>query len=209
MFFDTSELEPSITYKLMTSTITPRPIAWVTTRDHNGTLNAAPYSFFNAMGSEPPTLVIGLLRDPEKGFKDSAENIMSTGEFVVNLVPATLAEEMNVTAVQAPSQIDELALAGLDTEASQKIAPPRIKGAPVAFECTLFSAVVTGPKQTIAIGRIEAVHVADAMVIDPERGHIDNASLDLIARLHGSGWYVKGGERFKMDRPAPIGKDAP
>ena len=82
--------------------------------------------------------------------------------------------------------------------------PPRIKGAPVAFECSLFSAVVTGPKQTIAIGRIEAIHVDDAMLIDAERGHVDNAALDLIARLHGSGWYVKGGERFKIDRPAPI-----
>lgn len=204
MLYDTSVIDPSVTYKLMTATVTPRPIAWVTTKERNGTLNAAPYSFFNAMGHEPPTLVIGLLRDPDKGFKDSAENIISTGEFVVNLVPAELADQMNVTAVQAPSQIDELALAGLETEASSKIAPPRIKGAPVAFECSLFSAVVTGPKQTIAIGRIEAIHVDDAMLIDAERGHVDNAALDLIARLHGSGWYVKGGERFKIDRPAPI-----
>ena len=204
MLYDTSVIDPTVTYKLMTATVTPRPIAWVTTKARNGTLNAAPYSFFNAMGHEPPTLVIGLLRDPDKGFKDSAENIISTGEFVVNLVPAALADQMNVTAVQAPSQVDELALAGLETEASSKIAPPRIKGAPVAFECSLFSAVVTGLKQTIAIGRIEAIHVDDAMLIDAERGHVDNAALDLIARLHGSGWYVKGGERFKIDRPAPI-----
>jgi flavin reductase (DIM6/NTAB) family NADH-FMN oxidoreductase RutF len=204
VLYDTRRIAPALTYKLMTATITPRPIAWVSTQAADGTLNAAPYSFFNAMGHEPPTLVIGLLRDPQKGFKDSAENILATGEFVVNLVSAAMVEQMNITAVQSPAEVDEMALAGLGTEASAKVGPPRIKGAPVAFECTLFSAVVTGPKQTIAIGRIEAIHVADHLLIDAERGHVDNEALDLVARLHGSGWYVRGGERFQIARPAPI-----
>lgn len=201
MLYDTETQDPGLTYKLMTATITPRPIAWVSTQGRDGTLNAAPYSFFNGMGSDPPTLVLGLLRDPEKGFKDTAENIIDTGEFVVNLVPRRLAEAMNVTTVNAPAEIDEIALAGLATAASSKIAPPRIAASPVAFECRLISAVVTGPKQTIAIGRIVAIHVDDDMLIDPERGHVANEKLDLIARLHGSGWYVAGGERFQMVRP--------
>jgi flavin reductase (DIM6/NTAB) family NADH-FMN oxidoreductase RutF len=201
MIYDPDAVGPQITYKLMTSTITPRPIAWITTQAPDGTRNAAPYSFFNGMGSEPPTLVVGLLRDPEKGFKDTAENMLSTGEFVVNLVPRHLAEAMNVTTVNAPSQIDELALAGLETADSEKVAPPRIAASPVAFECTLLSGIVTGPKQMIAIGRIVAIHVADEMLLDPVRAHVDNEKLDLIARLHGSGWYVAGGERFEMTRP--------
>ena len=201
MIYDTNEMPVGFTYKLLTATITPRPIAWITTRARDGTLNAAPYSFFNAMGSEPPTLAVGLLRDPDKGFKDTAENIMSSGEFVVNLVSFDLAGQMNVTAVNAPSQIDELALAGLETAPSTKIAAPRIATAPVAFECTLLTGVMTGPKQLVAIGRIEAIHIADDKMLDAERGHVDNAGLDLVARLYGSGWYVRGGDRFEMVRP--------
>lgn len=201
MYYDTSQIEPQLIYKLLTATVTPRPIAWVTTQARDGTRNAAPYSFFNAMGHEPPTLVLGLLRDPDKGFKDTAENILATGEFVVNLVSRALADQMNVTTVNAPSQIDELELAGLEPAASTKVVPPRIAAAPVAFECSLLNGVVTGPKQMIAIGRIEAIHVADDMLLDAERGHVDNAALDLIARLHGSGWYLQGGERFEMVRP--------
>ena len=115
---------------------------------------------------------------------------------------------MNVTAVNAPSQIDELTLAGLETSASSKVAVPRIAQSPVAFECSLLSGVVTGPKQMIAIGRIEAIHVADEMLLDADRGHVDNARLDLIARLYGRGWYVRGGDRFQMDRPVHRDEDS-
>lgn len=201
MQYDTRAQSAEFTYKLITATVTPRPIAWVSTLSKAGARNAAPYSFFNAMGNDPPTLVLGLMRDPEKGFKDTCQNILDTGEFVVNLVSAAMAEAMNATCVNAPAGVDELALAGLETEPSLKIAPGRIKGAPVAFECSLLSAVVTGPNQTIAIGRIEVIHIGDDYLLDAERGHVDNRKLDLIARLHGSGWYQKGGERFEMVRP--------
>ena len=201
MHYDTSKVDTQTTYKLLTATVTPRPIAWVTTRALDGTLNAAPYSFFNAMGPNPPTLVVGLMRDPTKGLKDTAQNIVDTGEFVVNLVSHALAEQMNITAVEAPAEIDELARAGLETAPSLKIAPPRIAAAPVSFECTLINGVVTGPSQMIAIGRIEVIHVADDMLLDADRAHVDNEALDLIARLHGRGWYQRGGERFEMSRP--------
>ena len=79
MDFDVAQIDPQIAYKLMTSTITPRPIAWVTSLSEQGVVNAAPYSFFNAMGSNPATVVVGLLRDPKKGFKDTAANIMNRG----------------------------------------------------------------------------------------------------------------------------------
>lgn len=201
MLYDTSVYPPFFTYKLLTSTITPRPIAWVSTQGASGQRNAAPYSFFNMMGDNPPIVCVGLMRDPVKGFKDSCRNILDTGEFVVNLVPYALARQMNATCINAPAEVDEIDLAGLQTEPSVKIAPPRIAGAPVSLECSLHSAVATSPHQTLAIGRVEAIHIADDCLLDAERGHVDNAKLDLIARLHGSGWYQRGGERFEMVRP--------
>lgn len=201
MRYDTDAHPPEFVYKLITATVTPRPIAWVTTKAADGSFNAAPYSFFNAMGSDPATLVVGMLRDPKKGLKDSAQNIVDTGEFVVNLVSRDLAEAMNVTCIDAPRGVNELELAGLETAPSEKIAPPRIARSPVSFECTLFQAVHTSERQTIAIGLIQAIHIGDAYLLDAGRGHVDNEKLDLIARLHGSGWYQSGGDRFEMVRP--------
>ncbi|MFZ1813503.1 MAG: flavin reductase [Rhizobiaceae bacterium] len=200
MHFDLEKAETAIAYKLLAATVTPRPIAWVTTLDSEGHINAAPYSFFNAMGSNPPTIAIGLLHEPGRGFKDTARNIMENGQFVVNLVPASLGEAMNLTAVDAPAGMDELKLAGLETAASQKIAPPRIAASPVALECVNLSTVVTGPNQTIVIGRVVSVYVDDKHVINAERGHVDNRSLDLIGRSFGSE-YVYTRDRFDMDRP--------
>ena len=119
----------------------------------------------------------------------------------MNLVPRSLAEAMNVTAIDAPTEIDELQLAGLATVPSTKVAPPRIAGSPVQFECTLFNGVATGPKQLVVIGRIEAIHIADDKMLDPVRNYVDTPGLDLIARLQGAGWYQQGGERFEMKRP--------
>jgi len=177
----------------------PRPIAWVVTLGPDG-LNAAPYSFFNAMGSAPPTIAIGLLADPDRGFKDTARNILDTGEFVVNLVPERLVKDMNITAVNAPCGTDELALARLETTASIHIAPPRISDSPVSFECRSLSTVVTGPQQTIVIGRVLAVHIDDECILDPEKAHIDTPKLDLVGRSFGSD-YVRSQDTFSLDRP--------
>ncbi|MGD9863679.1 MAG: flavin reductase family protein [Pseudodonghicola sp.] len=201
MFYNCADHPDPFVYKLMTATITPRPIAWVTTRSVDGVVNAAPYSFFNMMGHEPPTVALGLLRDPDKGLKDTAENIAATGEFVVNLVARSMAEAMNATAINAPRAVSEVDLAGLDLAPSSLIAPPRLAQAPVSFECRLHTAVMTGPKQMIAIGRVVAIHITDRFLLDPERGHVDTPALELIARMHGSGWYQAGGEMFQMVRP--------
>lgn len=201
MYYDCADHPDAFVYKLMTATITPRPIAWVTTRPVDGVVNAAPYSFFNMMGHEPPTVALGLLRDPDKGLKDTAGNIADTGEFVVNLVAREMAEAMNVTAINAPRGVSEADLAGLALAPASLIEPPRLADAPVSFECRLHSAVMTGPKQMVAIGRVVAIHIADRFMLNPERGHVDTPALDLIARMHGSGWYKAGGEMFQMDRP--------
>jgi len=201
MRFDLDQVDTAIAYKLLAATVIPRPIAWVVTKSREGGLNAAPYSFFNVMGSAPPTVAIGLMADPERGFKDTARNILETGEFVVNLVPERLVRPMNLTSIDAPRGVDELALAGLQTTASAHVAPPRISDSPVAFECVTLSAVVTGPCQTVVIGRVLAVHVDDAFVLDAGRGHIDTPALDLVARSFGRD-YIRTRDVFSLNRPS-------
>jgi len=201
MLFDMETLEPQNRYKILTATVTPRPIAWVTTISEDGVVNAAPYSFFNAFGNDPPIVAIGVLSGPGR-FKDSATNILATGEFVVNLVSEANAEAMNVTCIDAPPEIDELALAGLTAAPSAAVRPPRIAESPVSFECKILSSLVTGPRQTIVIGRIVRAYVADPVVLDPVRCHIDTPALKLIGRMHGSGWYARSSDLFQMDRPS-------
>lgn len=200
MDYDLDTLDTATGYKILTACVHPRPIAWITTQDAEGRINAAPYSFFNAMGSAPPTVAIGLLADPVKGLKDSARNILEQGEFVVNLVPYALAEAMNITAVDAPAGTDELALAGLTPAPSVAVRPPRISEAPVALECTLMHSLTTGPHQTLVVGQVRSIHVADEYVKDPARGHLHAEAMDLVGRLHASG-YTRCTDRFDLERP--------
>jgi len=139
MLFDFDAIPAQERYKILTSTIVPRPIAWVVSQDLEGRLNAAPFSFFNALVGDPPVVGIGVGgRRPEDApgtWKDTGANIRATGQFVVNLVPFAAAAAMNVTAIEFPHDIDELAQAGLSTLPSAKVKPPRIAESPVALEC--------------------------------------------------------------------------
>ena len=200
MRWDLDQVGEAVAYKLLAATVMPRPIAWVVSQDLTGRVNAAPYSFFNVMGSAPPTIALGLMADEKRGFKDTATNILATGEFVVNLVPEALVQAMNITAVDAPRGTNELDLAGLHTTESIHIRPPRITQSPVAFECVALSTVVTGPHQSVVIGRVLAVHIDDEFVLNPDRAHIDTPALNLVARSYGS-TYVRSHDTFELDRP--------
>lgn len=201
MFFDMTALPADICYKLLTATVTPRPIAWISTRSADDIDNLAPFSFFNVMGHEPPTVAIGLLRNPERGLKDTAYNILTTGEFVVHLVPYRLAEEMNATAVEVPAEVDELKATGLSIVPSHFVKPPRIAESAVTFECRSLTSVMTGPQQVVVIGSVLCAYIDEKHIIDAERGRIDTPSLDLISRMHGSGWYARSTDIFEMKRP--------
>lgn len=202
MQFDMTALDPDRRYKILTATVTPRPIAWVSTVSTDGVVNAAPYSFFNAVGHEPPTVVIGMLRNAKSDFKDTAANILDTGEFVVNLVSEATAAAMNITCMDAPPEVDEIACAGLTAAPSIAVRPPRIAESPVSFECRSIASIVTGPRQTLVVGQVLHAHVADAFVLDTERCHIDTPALQLIGRMHGSGWYARTSDLFEMRRPS-------
>ena len=204
MLFDFAALSPDNRYKLLTATIVPRPIAWITSLDAEGKLNAAPFSFFNALAGDPPIVGIGIGgRHPGRRaghWKDSAANIRARGEFVVNLVPYDLREAMNVTAIEFAAEVDEVAEAGLETAPSTKVAPPRLAASPVALECQRFVTLEVEVDRTIVLGRVVAMHVRDDAVLDAERCHIDTPKLDLIGRMHGRGWYARTTDRFDMPR---------
>lgn len=202
MQFDMRELPMVTRYKIVNSTITPRPIAWITSQSADGILNAAPYSFFNCVGTEPPLVVLGLLKEPaSRGLKNTASNIIATGEFVVNLVCEADAEKMNLCSVDAPADVSEIDYAGVETAPSVVVAPPRIASSPVSFECRKVAAMDIGAMQTVVIGEILMAHIRDEFISDKERVYFDTPAMKLIGRTHGSGWYVRNSDSFQMERP--------
>lgn len=199
MNFDFSAMAAADRYKLMTAAITPRPIAWLTTRSASGINNAAPYSFFNMMGSDPPLVAIGLMRRPDGSRKDSAANILETREFVVNLVGEGDAGAMNFTCIDAPPDFDEMAHAGIETLPSLSVTPPRIASAPVSMECRLLEQVEAG-STTVVLGEVRHFHIRDDL-IDGERLYVDTLAMQLVARMHGAGWYTRSTDLFQLARP--------
>ena len=200
MLFDFAATSSKDMYKLLVATIGPRPIAWVTTQDTDGTLNAAPFSFFNAVSGDPPVVAIGIGGRAPGDVKDTGGNIRRTGQFVVNLVSCELAEPMNITAIDFPKAVNELEEAGLTMAPSVHVRPPRIAEAPVAMECERLVIVDVGIDRAVILGKVVAIHVRDDCVLDKERCYIDTPKLDLIGRMHGSGWYARVTDRFEMPR---------
>lgn len=188
MYFNLSELEGRNTYKLMTSTVVPRPIAWVVTLDASGKRNAAPFSFFGLMSGDPPLLCIGVGSRAGQS-KDTGMNLRDGGEFVVNLVSRPLLEAMNVTAIDFGPEVDELEMAGLETLPSVHVAPPRIAASPAAFECRTKQVIEIAPNRWLIVGEPLAAHLRDDAVISAKDCYIDSGKLELVGRMRGG----KGG----------------
>jgi flavin reductase (DIM6/NTAB) family NADH-FMN oxidoreductase RutF len=198
--FDLAAMSRADSYKLLASVILPRPIAWVVSKDNSGRINAAPFSFFNILSSDPPLLAISFSNAPDRDYKDSLANIRARGEFVVNMVSEELAEAMNTTATNAPPGVDETALAGLETTPSAVVDIPRIAASPVALECKLFETITPGGTSTICLGRIVYVHVRSSAFEDVARLHIDPLQMRLIGRMHGGGGYCTTRDIFHIAR---------
>jgi len=199
MLFDFSQIPGNECYKLLVSTVTPRPIAWVVSQDSRGVLNAAPFSFFNAFSGNPPVVAIGIGNRKPGQAKDTLANIRDTGEFVVNLVAEWNAEAMNITGIEFDSSVDELAQAGLTPVPSTFVKTPRIAESPVAMECMLMQIVDLG-EGGLVIGRVVAMHVLDEFVLDAEKHYIDTPGMRLIGRMHGRGWYARTSDLFELPR---------
>jgi flavin reductase (DIM6/NTAB) family NADH-FMN oxidoreductase RutF len=200
VLFDFAAIPPRERYKLLVSTVTPRPIAWVVSQTPEDHINAAPFSFFNAFSGEPPVVGIGISSHEPGRPKDTRNNIRETRQFVVNLVSEEAAAAMNVTAIEFEAGVNELAQAELATIPSVYVKPPRIAISPVAMECELLQIVELGPETGLVLGRVLAMHIHDEMVIDPAKNYVDTPKLKLIGRMHGSGWYARTSDLFLMDR---------
>jgi flavin reductase (DIM6/NTAB) family NADH-FMN oxidoreductase RutF len=200
MLFDFAAIPPRECYKLLVSTVTPRPIAWIVSQNLKGQLNAAPFSFFNAFSGDPPVVGVGIGSHEPGRAKDTRRNIRETREFVVNLVSEEVAEAMNITAIEFEASVNELAEAQLKTLPSVRVKPPRIAISSVSMECALMQIVDLGPDNGLVLGRVVAMHVRDDMVLDPAKNYIDTPKLKLIGRMHGTGWYARTSDLFKMDR---------
>jgi flavin reductase (DIM6/NTAB) family NADH-FMN oxidoreductase RutF len=202
MKFDMRELALAARYKLVNSTITPRPIAWIVTRGEDGVINAAPYSFFNACGIDPPMVMLGLIKDMATAqYKDTAANIATTGEFTVNLVSEADVEAMNLSSVDSPRDVSEVDYAGIATVPSDVVAPPRIATSPVSFECRKVEMLELGRLQSVVIGEILITHIKDEFIDDPAKLYLDTPGMKLVGRTHGAGWYARTSDQFRIDRP--------
>jgi flavin reductase (DIM6/NTAB) family NADH-FMN oxidoreductase RutF len=207
--FDLSAMAKPDAYKLLASVILPRPIAWVVSRDAEGVVNAAPFSFFNILSADPPLVAISFAAAPDRAGKDSLANIRARGEFVVNMVPEELAHAMNITATNAPRGLDETQLAGLELASSTIVDVPRIAGSPVALECKLFQTIEPGGANTIVLAKIVYAHVRRTAFSDLKRLHIDPSQMRLIGRMHGGGGYCTTRDTFNIDRRSWPLQDSP
>jgi len=216
MLFDAASLAPADRYKLLIGAVVPRPIAFVSTISAAGKLNLAPFSFFNAVGSDPMMMLFCPANKPDGSMKDSLRNAarpgelepaQGTGEFVVNI--ASEAYERQMAACAEPLQMgeSEFDLAGLTATASSRVRPPRLAESPISFECRTVQIIRTNPGKAaggnIVIGEVLAIHAADGLV--NERFHVDPDRLRAIGRMGGIGYCrTRPESRFEM----PMGRAA-
>ena len=182
-------------YKLLTNLVVPRPIAWVSSQSPGGVVNLAPFSFFNAVGSDPLYLIVSIGDNDAGGPKDSARNIRASGEFVVNLVTEELFDAMNLSAADFPPEQSELEAAHLHAAPSVRIKAPRVAEAQASLECKLHSAQSLGAN-TLFIGEVVMFHVADHLL--GPRLHIENFAP--IGRLGSPSVYCRTTDRFDVAR---------
>lgn len=181
-----TEFQPTEMYFLLRDSIVPRPIAWVSTVSGEGVSNIAPFSFFNVVSPHPP--VLGFSCGPrgdnhgsgEWVPKDTYVNILATREFVVNIVPENLKDKMVKTAADLPPGDSEFRFAGLAETASETVRPPRVAGAPIAYECTLFDIVDAGTNKWI-MGSVQRIHIDEAIYIG--RKGEQNHRIDILRQV--------------------------
>ena len=202
MFYKTNE-HHGLAHNPFKSCVVPRPIAWVSSIHPDGDVNLAPFSFFNALADDPPMVMIAFNGYHDHGGeKDTLFNIKTSKEFVVNMVPHTLMNAMNITTESVAPEINEIDLAGLETQASELVKPPRVKASPVHLECELYQQIdlpCTKPDSSnqMIIGSVLGVHIHDDVLVD---GVIDLNKVTPLARL-GYRQYSSVEDIFELNRP--------
>jgi flavin reductase (DIM6/NTAB) family NADH-FMN oxidoreductase RutF len=197
MFYETDANRHGLRHDPFKALVAPRPIGWISSLSAQGLVNLAPYSYFNAVSNDPHVVVFG-----SQGRKDSQRNIEETGEFVCNLATWDLREAMNQTSAMVASEVDEMALAGLEPAPSRMVRPPRVAASPVALECRYMQTVHLPVKpgfgeNSVIFGEVVGIHIADEAIED---GMIDITRLRTIARC-GYHDYAVVDSVFAMIRP--------
>lgn len=182
-------------YRLLTNLVTPRPIAWVTTLHESGAVNLAPFSFFNAISSDPLQVMVSVGAKDDDSQKDTATNIIRTGEFVVNMITENLLPAMNISAAEYPPQVSELESAGLTALPSARIHTPRLAESPASFECILRQQVPAGDN-IIFIGEVVMFHVADSLI----DANLRVTGFAPIGRMGSPATYCRTTDRFELPR---------
>lgn len=200
MQFEVKKTDNSILYKLLTGTVIPRPIGWISTIDEEGINNLAPFSFFNVVSEDPPHVMFSTVRTENKN-KDTLNNILDNKEFVVNLVTEEIVEQMNTTSQSVASDIDEFVLAGVTPIDAVFVKPKRVKESLVHFECEMVHHYFIENHQNggacIIIGKIITIHIDDSILMENHRINLEKYKP--VARLAGSN-YSKLGEIFSIKR---------
>jgi flavin reductase (DIM6/NTAB) family NADH-FMN oxidoreductase RutF len=205
MFYDTARRDHGMTQDPLTALIVPRPIGWISTLDGQGRVNLAPYSFYNAVSASPPMVYFSTTGTyGDNPTKHSRRNAEETGEFVVNMVSAVLAKQMNITTSMVDYGVDEMKLAGLTPAPSRYVKPPRVAESPIALECkywkTIEMPIEEGREKqqaTVVFGRVVGIHVDDSIV---KNGRIDTLAFKPVARL-GYSEYTTTENVWRMPRP--------
>ena len=201
MILNPQEMSASAIYHTMVSSIVPRPIAWVSTISNDGIANLAPFSFFSGVTASPPSIMFSPVNRPGGSSKDTVVNIKDNEQFVINVVPFALAEQMNLTSAEFPAETSEFEAASLTPCESVKVAPPWVKESPIQMECELIQIVEIGQgplAANLVIGKILLVRVADEVTTN---GRIDSEKLDAVGRMGGKS-YSRTVDRFELERPA-------
>ncbi len=198
--FDLRAMPAAESYRLLVSLVLPRPIALVTSLNQDGLVNAAPFSFFNLMGADPPVVALGVARDASRplGLKDTARNILHNGEFVVHAVNEAIAEAMNVCGTDFPPEISEIEAAGFTLLPSTQVKPPRIAEAAAQMECRHVTTVEIG-RTRVLLGEVVHLHL-DERFYDAATRHVKTEDLRMIGRMHGRGSYARTSDLFEMTR---------
>jgi flavin reductase (DIM6/NTAB) family NADH-FMN oxidoreductase RutF len=188
-------------YKILIGSVLPRPIGWISSINHEGQPNLAPYSFFNAVCPNPPTVIFcPNIRSTDGGQKDTLNNILSTGEFVVNIVTERLAEAMNLSSTEFPAEFNEFEAAGLTAAPSLVVQPPRVAESPIHFECLVREIIEIGSGPgggSIVVGEIVHIHIDETVLIGTDK--IDLLRLQPIGRLAGNA-YCRVTDLFELKR---------
>lgn len=200
MFFEVSELENQEKYRLLNGGVTPRPIAWISTRSNDGIDNLAPYSFFTVASCNPPVLLYTQVTQRSGIDKDTLQNLITTGECVVNIVNAALLEKVNITSASLTIDESEFDLADVESCISHKVTPLSVKGSPVRYECTLreiitISDLPTGGK--VILLDVKSVYVRDDLYVN---GNINQQLIDSVGKMGGNHFSLTS-ENVEINRP--------